>query len=109
MTNSVETSRAQQAAAYPASSATIALDFPFRTAGGETLTSVTLVAPTVRDRILRSREPLDSAEADVRMMARLCGLAYDDILNMEGADYLRLEAQFGVFLLPLAKRTKATS
>lgn len=93
---------------YPVRTIVIELDFPFTAANGEVISSVTMRSPTVRDRLVRARDNTPQQEADTRMIATLCGLGYDDILNMEGADYLRLEEQFMVFLTPPAKESKTT-
>lgn len=94
---------------YPDNSVTFTLDHPYKTQAGTEVKEVTMRSPIVRDRILRSRDRSNDIEADVRMIAQLCGLSYDDILNMEGADYMRLENQFNVFLLPGAKAKNAIS
>lgn len=87
----------------------ITLDFPYTTPGGKKIEKVTLRSPTVRDRLLRSRDPALKAEADINMMARLCGLELDDILLMEIADYLRVEEVFNFLALPTDPKLKEKS
>lgn len=78
----------------PARVKVITLTFPYETAKGKKIERVELRSPTVRDRLLRSRDPAPATEADVNMMARLCGLELDDLLSMEIADYLQVEEAF---------------
>lgn len=87
----------------------IKLDFPYTTAGGKKIDAVTLRSPTVRDRLLRSRDPAAKAEADVNMMARLCGMESDDMMMMEIADYLRVEEEFNFLALPTDPKSKEKS
>lgn len=93
-------------ATIPPRSQVIALDFPYTTATGTRIDSVTLRAPTVRDRLLRSRDPAPETEANVNMMARLCGLIPDDLMAMEIADYLRVEEAFNFLALPTDPASK---
>lgn len=88
----------------PSESQTITLAVPYKSLVGEHIEQVTMRAPTVRDRLLRNRSTKPDVEADIDMIASLCGLSADDLMNMESCDYLRLERQFNDFLLPPAKR-----
>lgn len=88
----------------PATSVTIKLDTPITLKNGSVLNAVVMRSPTVRDRLFRSKDRAPDLEADINMICHLTGLEYDDMLGMEGSDYLRLEAHFSNFLLPLAKR-----
>ncbi|MUN34840.1 phage tail assembly protein [Escherichia coli] len=81
----------------PASSVEIVLSVPYVTASGQTITHVTMRAPTVRDRLLHRRSTKPEAEAAA------------DMMNMEACDYLALERQFNVFLLPPVRRKKTAS
>lgn len=92
----------------PGSSVEIKLDFPLTLRDGSKLETVTMRSPTVRDRLMRAKESGTDIEADIKMIANLTGLNADDIMNMEGCDYLRLEAYFSNFLLPVGKRVKLT-
>lgn len=94
---------------YPANTVEITLDFPFTTLTGVEISTVTMRSPTVRDRLLRNKDKRPDVEADIHMIASMCSLAFEDLMNMEGCDYLRLERQFNVFLTPLNERKKATS
>ncbi|HAN7627883.1 TPA: phage tail assembly protein [Escherichia coli] len=93
----------------PASCVEIVLSVPYVTASGQTITHVTMRAPTVRDRLLHRRSTKPEAEADLDMIAGLCGMDAADMMNMEACDYLALERQFNVFLLPPVRRKKKTS
>lgn len=84
----------------------IRLDFPYTTADGKKIEVVKLRSPTVRDRLLRSRDPATKTEADVSMMARLCGLELDDLMMMEIADYLRVEEAFNFLAQPTDPKLK---
>lgn len=88
----------------PGNSVEVKLDFPLVLSDGSTLDVVTMRSPTVRDRLLRSKDRRNDIEADIDMIASLTGLKASDIMNMEGCDYLRLEAHFSNFLLPVDKR-----
>lgn len=102
MTNSTNNSN------MPGSSVEIKLDFPLTLRDGSKLETVTMHSPTVRDRLMRAKESGTDIEADIKMIANLTGLNADDIMNMEGCDYLRLEVYFSNFLLPVDKRVKLT-
>ncbi|HGB4478371.1 phage tail assembly protein [Salmonella enterica] len=93
----------------PAGRVEIVLSVPYVTAAGQEIDRVTMRAPTVRDRLLHRRNPKPEAEADLDMIAGLCGMDAQDLMNMEACDYLRLEKQFNVFLLPPEKRTPTAS
>ncbi|EFA4865383.1 phage tail assembly protein [Escherichia coli] len=93
----------------PASCVEIVLSVPYVTASGQTITHVTMRAPTVRDRLLHRRSTKPEAEADLDMIAGLCGMDAADMMNMEACDYLALERQFNVFLLPPVRRKKNVS
>lgn len=84
----------------PARVKIITLDFPYETSKGKRIEQVELRAPTVRDRLLRSRDPAPAVEADVNMMARLCGLELDGLVSMEIADYMRVEEAFNFLASP---------
>ncbi|WP_054176367.1 phage tail assembly protein [Citrobacter sp. CtB7.12] len=89
---------------FPAEKGVIQLAVPYTTLSGQHIESVTMRAPTVRDRLMRNRNPAPDYQADIELMASLCGMTLDDLMNMEACDYLRLEKQFNNFLLPPAKR-----
>lgn len=91
----------------PARSEVIVLDYPYITTKGEHIERITLRAPTVRDRLLRSRDPAPEAEANINMMARLSGMTLEDLLLMEIADYLRLEDTFNFLARPITPVSKA--
>ena len=103
MTNSTNNSN------MPGATVGIKLDFPLTLRDGSKLETVTMRSPTVRDRLMRAKDSnKNDIEADINMIASLTGLNADDILNMEGCDYLRLKAHFSNFLLPVGKRVKLT-
>lgn len=89
----------------PSESAVIKLTVPYKTNAGEMMEEVTMRAPTVRDRLIRNRSQAPGYQADIDMIASLCQLTTDDLMNMEACDFLRLETQFNDFLQPPAKRT----
>ena len=90
----------------PPRSKIIPLEFPYTTATGTRIEQVTLRSPTVRDRLLRSRDPAPDTEANVNMMARLCDLSLDDLLSMEIADYMRVEEAFNFLASPPPPKPK---
>lgn len=90
----------------PARVKIIELEFPYVAKNGQKIEKVQLRAPTVRDRLMRSRDPAQGTEADVNMMARLCGFELEDLMSMEIADYLRVEEAFNFLALPTAPKSK---
>ncbi|AIR03397.1 hypothetical protein JT31_01785 [Cedecea neteri] len=94
---------------FPDNKIEITLDFPYTTLAGVEIEKIVMRSPTVRDRLLRKKDKRDDMEADIHMIANMCGLESEDLMNMEGCDYLRLERQFNVFLTPVIARKKAKS
>lgn len=94
---------------YPNNTILITLDHPYTTLAGVEISEVTMRSPTVRDRVLRAKDRRADVDADIQMIATMCNMTYDDLLNMEGSDYLQIEHQFNVFLQPVAKLQNATS
>ena len=90
----------------PSTTITLKLDFPYTLASGDELKEVTLRAPTVRDRLARAKDRRDNDEADAVMLATLCGLDLNSIIDMQQADYSRVEEAFNELVKPLEKRTK---
>lgn len=80
-------------------SVTVALDYPVQLAD-RLLTEVVMRRPTMKEQI---EFPLDNAKdfkMEMKLYARLCGLAYEDILLFDMGDYEKLQAQFLVFRAP---------
>lgn len=68
----------------------IALDFPVTIDGAETR-SLHMRRWKVADRLRIQRIPnLDDADREVRLMADLCGVPHDAILELDGADWQKV-------------------
>ncbi|KFC12935.1 hypothetical protein GTGU_00184 [Trabulsiella guamensis ATCC 49490] len=89
---------------FPSEAVTVRLSVPYTALSGTRIEEVVMRAPTVRDRLMRNRNPNPDYQADIELIASLCGLTLDDLMNMEACDYLRLEKQFNAFLLPPERR-----
>lgn len=89
----------------PGNTVEIALSVPYTALNGTPMASVTMRSPTVRDRIMHLNSTKSDIESNVDMIANLCGLSANDLMNMEACDFFRLEKQFNDFLLPPEKRT----
>lgn len=76
--------------------ATITLDVPILIDGVEA-DRLTMRRPTVRDEIGFQKGKGDPGERAVRLIAALCEVAPDDLMEMDAADFGKLEAQYQAF------------
>ena len=74
-------------------SQTITLQYPIDTNGAPTST-LTLRRPTVGD-LLSSSQGRSDKEAEVHLLADLCGISPDDVKHLDLADYFLLQAALG--------------
>ena len=88
---------------YPATSTTITLSRPVDL-NGETVTSLTLREPTVRDKIMFEKARGSLLEKELAMIASLCGRSAEDLYGLPACDYDQLVKAFNDFLLPPAER-----
>lgn len=88
---------------YPATTTTVILSRPVDL-NGETVTSLTVREPTVRDKIMFEKARGDFMEKELAMIASLCGRAPEDLYGLPSYDYQQLVKAFNDFLLPPAER-----
>ncbi|MEB4676105.1 phage tail assembly protein [Enterobacteriaceae bacterium G50] len=88
---------------YPATTTTVTLSHPVDL-NGETVTSLTLREPTVRDKIMFEKAKGSLLEKELAMIASLCGRSPDDLHDLPACDYDQLVKAFNDFLLPPAER-----
>lgn len=88
----------------PSTTITLKLDFPYTLASGDELKEVTLRAPTVRDRLMLTKDNREEDEAMMHFMAKLCGFDLDAFLDMKNSDYMRIEKAFNELQKPMEKR-----
>jgi len=75
----------------------IELKYPIEVAG-ETITSLNLRRPKVRDMLAADKTEGGEAEKEVAMFANLCEVSREVILELDGADYHRLQEEYSGFL-----------
>ncbi|WP_313752519.1 phage tail assembly protein [Mixta calida] len=88
---------------YPAATTTVTLSRPVDL-NGETITSLTVREPTVRDKIMFEKAKGDPMEKELAMIASLCGRAPQDLYGLPSYDYDQLVLAFNNFLLPPEER-----
>lgn len=88
---------------YPANTITVILSRPLEL-NGETLTTLTVREPTVRDKIMFEKTKGDLMEKELAMIASLCGRAPQDLYPLPSYDYDQLVKAFNDFLLPPEER-----
>lgn len=88
---------------YPATTTTVTLSRPVDL-NGETVTSLTLREPTVRDKIMFEKAKGSLLEKELAMIASLCGRASEDLYGLPACDYDQLVKAFNDFLLPPKER-----
>jgi len=72
--------------------AKVALDFPLSISGVE-VKSLTMRRPKVRDEMAFAKSKADDADKALHLMASLCEVAPDELLELDSADFAKLEAQ----------------
>ena len=88
---------------YPATSTIITLSRAIDL-NGETVTSLTLREPTVRDKVMFEKAKGSLLEKELAMIASLCGRSPEDLYGLPACDYDQLVKAFNDFLLPPAER-----
>ncbi|YCI30875.1 phage tail assembly protein [Erwinia sp. PK3-005] len=88
---------------YPANTITVTLSRPLDL-NGETLTTLTVREPTVRDKIMFEKTKGDLMEKELAMIASLCDRAPQDLYPLPSYDYDQLVKAFNDFLLPPEER-----
>lgn len=72
--------------------AKIALDFPITISGVE-VKHLVMRRPKVRDEMAFAKSKGDDADKALNLMASLCEVAPDDLLELDSADFAKLEEQ----------------
>ncbi|WP_336286552.1 phage tail assembly protein [Cronobacter dublinensis] len=88
---------------YPATTITVTLSRPVDL-DGETVTSLTVREPTVRDKLMFEKAKGDLMEKELAMIASLCNRDPKELYNLPSYDYDQLVKAFNDFLLPPAER-----
>ena len=72
--------------------AKVALDFPITISGVE-VKHLTMRRPKVRDEMAFAKSKADDADKAINLMASLCEIEPDALLDLDSADFAKLEAQ----------------
>ena len=72
--------------------AKIELDFPIEISG-VAVKHLTMRRPKVRDEMAFAKSKADDADKAINLMASLCEVSPDDLLDLDSADFAKLEAQ----------------
>jgi hypothetical protein len=72
--------------------AKIVLDFPIAIAGVE-VKHLTMRRPKVRDEMAFAKSKADDADKALHLMASLCEVSPDDLMELDSADFGKLESQ----------------
>lgn len=72
--------------------AKIALDFPITVSGVE-VKHLVMRRPKVRDEMAFAKSKGDDADKAINLMASLCEVVPDDLMELDSADFAKLEAQ----------------
>jgi hypothetical protein len=76
---------------------TIELQYPINI-DGQKVTNISLRRPKVLDRLLSEKSTGTEAEKEVRFIANLCGMAPDQIEQLDMSDYVRVQEALANFL-----------
>ena len=71
----------------------IKMQYPYKTAAGKEIKTLTMRRPTVRDLRLAQKKK-DSADIEIHMLASLLGLIPEDMDPMDQADYRTIQNQY---------------
>jgi hypothetical protein len=72
--------------------AKVTLDFPITISGVE-VKHLTMRRPKVRDEMAFAKSKADDADKAINLMASLCEIEPDALLDLDSADFAKLEAQ----------------
>ncbi len=72
----------------------LSLEYPIE-ANGVTVKSLSLRRPTIGDLLKSASGGRSDKEAEIHLLADLCGIAPDDIQHIDLADYLKLQDMLG--------------
>jgi hypothetical protein len=78
------------------STAKIELDFPVEISGVEVKHFI-MRRPKVRDEVAFTKSKGDDADKTLKLMANLCEVTPEDLMELDSSDFAKLEAQFQDF------------
>lgn len=78
---------------------TINLDYPIMS-NDTTISTLTMRRPKVRDRIQAANVEANNAEREIYLLAILCNIPKEVILELDLSDYLKLQEQLMYFIEP---------
>ena len=76
--------------------AKIELDFPIQVSGVE-VKHLVMRRPKVRDEVAYTKSKGDDSDKVLQLLASLCEVAPDDLLELDASDFAKLEAQYQDF------------
>lgn len=76
--------------------AKIELDFPIEISGVE-VKHLVMRRPKVRDEVAFTKSKADDADKTLSLLASLCEVTPDELMELDSADFAKLEAQFQDF------------
>ena len=76
--------------------AKIELDFPIQVSGVE-VKHLVMRRPKVRDEVAYTKSKGDDSDKVLQLLASLCEVAPDDLLDLDASDFAKLEAQYQDF------------
>lgn len=85
---------------YPVDTKNIPLYTPIEGPDGQSIISLTMREPKVRDRLKFSYISGSEEQKELAMIADLCGQTVELLQELTIADYKQLEEQFLVFMVP---------
>ena len=76
--------------------AKVELDFPIQVSGVE-VKHLVMRRPKVRDEVAYTKSKGDDSDKVLQLLASLCEVAPDDLLDLDASDFAKLEAQYQDF------------
>ena len=76
--------------------AKVELDFPIQVSGVE-VKHLVMRRPKVRDEVAYTKSKGDDSDKVLQLLASLCEVAPDDLLELDASDFAKLEAQYQDF------------
>ena len=76
--------------------AKVELDFPIQVSGVE-VKHLVIRRPKVRDEVAYTKCKGDDSDKVLQLLASLCEVAPDDLLDLDASDFAKLEAQYQDF------------
>lgn len=76
--------------------AKVELDFPIQVSGVE-VKHLVMRRPKVRDEVAYTKSKGDDSDKVLQLLASLCEVAPDDLLDLDASDFAKLETQYQDF------------